>query len=132
MSPTIIKKPKVDIAPELLELTKTMVQEESQVIVHCIISAPWYSELGIRIWPTTYLYDNNSDHRSELVHFENISPYPNWQFIEAGKTTFFTLFFSGLPKTVSSFDLIEEIPESNGFELTGIERNETDVYYVRF
>ena len=76
--------------------------------------------------------DNHSDHKSELVHFENISPYPDWQFIPAGQTTFFTLFFTGLAKNVDSFDLIEEIPESHGFELTGIKRNETDVYYVRF
>ncbi len=130
--PSIIHRPKVEIAPELLALTQTMTMAESQVIVHCIISAPWYSELGIRIWPSTFLYDIESPHKSELVHYENITPYPEWKYVPAGSSSFFTLFFSGLPKDCHTFDLIEEIPEAYGFQIIGIERNETDVYYVRF
>ncbi len=130
--PQIIKKPKVEIEPELLALIKAAPLTESQVIIHCIISAPVYGEIGIRIWPSTYLYGSPGVHKSELVHFENITAYPEWQYVDAGKSSFFTLFFSGLAKSVSEFDLIEEIPESQGFEVKGIERNETDVYYVRF
>ena len=130
--PQIIKRPKVEIEPELLAIIKAAPLEESQVIIHCIISAPIYGEIGIRIWPSTYLYGSPGTHKSELVHFENISAYPEWQYVEAGRSSFFTLFFSGLPKSVVKFDLIEEIPESQGFEVRDIERNDTDVYYVRF
>ena len=132
MYPSIIHKPKVEIDPDILALTKEILSDESQVIVHCIITAPWYSEIGIRIWPSTYLFDTASPHKSELVHFENITPYPEWKYIPAASTSLFTLFFSGLPDDCSSFDLIEQIPESFGFQILGIDRNETDVYYVRF
>lgn len=132
MSPTIITKPKIEIAPELLAMTKTLIQAESQVVIHCLITAPWYSEIGVRIWPTTYLYDHHSSHESELVHFENISAYPEWTMVQPGKSSFFTLFFSGLPKSCTTFDLKEEIPELEGFEVLAIKRNETDVYYVKF
>ena len=131
-NPIIIKKPKIDIDPDLLAQIQNAPLEESQVIVHCIISAPIYGDLGIRIWPTTYLYGDPGSHRSELVHFENISAYPQWQYVAQGQSSFFTLFFSGLPKSITSFDLIEEIPESMGFEILGVQRNESDVYYVRF
>ncbi len=130
--PQIIKRPKVEIEPELLAIIKAAPLEESQVIIHCIVSAPIYGEIGIRIWPSTYLYGSPDVHKSVLVHFENITAYPEWQYVAAGRSSFFTLFFSGLPKSVTHFDLIEEIPESNGFEVRGIERNESDVYYVRF
>ena len=132
MSPRIITYPKVALDPAILALVKSMVQEEGQVIIHCLVSAPWYSEIGVRIWPTTYLYDHHSDHKSELVHFENISPFPEWKIILPGSTMIFTLFFSGLPKSCKLFDLKEEIPEQDGFEVLSINRNDTDVYYVRF
>jgi hypothetical protein len=132
MSPTIIQKPKISIDPEILRQTEELVSTESQVIVHCIINAPWYGEIGIRIWPTTYLYDLHSTHRSELVHYENISPYPDWKILPAATSSYFTLIFSGLPKSCTVFDLKEEIPESHGFEVRSIKRNESDVYYVQF
>ena len=130
--PQIIKRPKAEIEPDLLAIIKALPLEESQVVIHCIISAPIYGEIGIRIWPTTFLYGTPSVHKSELVHFENITAYPEWQYVPAGRSSFFTLFFSGLPKSITQFDLVEEIPESHGFEVRGIERNDTDVYYVRF
>ncbi len=131
-SPEIIKKPKVSIDPDILAEIEAMPAVESQVVVHCVVSAPVIGDLGIRIWPSTYLYCASGAHKSDLVHHENISAYPDWQYIKAGRSGFFTLFFSGLPKSVTSFDLVEEIPESHGFEVHGIDRNQTDVYYVRF
>ena len=131
-SPEIIQKPKVSIDPDILAKIEAMPAVESQVVVHCVVSAPILGDLGIRIWPSTYLYCVSGAHKSDLVHHENISAYPDWQYIKAGRSGFFTLFFSGLPKSVTTFDLVEEIPESHGFEVRGIDRNQTDVYYVRF
>ena len=126
---TIIKDPKVEIEKDLLEEIKAQIHEQGQVVVHCLQEAPFPS--FIRIWPTTYLYDQHSDHRSELVHAENIIYFPNWQIVEEGQN-YFTLIFSGLPKSCIVFDLIEHCSNEGGaFKALNIPRNENDVYYVR-
>jgi hypothetical protein len=40
------------------------------------------------------------------------------------------LIFEGLPKTCNAFDLIEQISQPGGFAVSGIPRNEKDVYHV--
>ncbi len=85
----------------------------------------------IRVWRTTYLIDRASGSRSELVHAENISFAPQWTMIP-GKTNFsFLLIFSALPKDCKIFDLVEDIPQANGFFVSGIGRNQQDVYHVQ-
>ena len=108
MSSTVITKPKVNIAPALLEEIQAQVHESGQVVIHFLYNTPpgEYSSY-IRIWPTTFLYDKGSVHSSELVHVENITYYPQWHECVAGSTNFFTLIFSGLPKSCTSFDFIE-------------------------
>jgi len=128
-TPTIIKNPTVNISPSLLEDLESKVHEVGQVVVHCIqVSAfPSY----IRIWPTTYLYDHHSSHRSELVHAENITYFPTWKAVGAGEN-YFTLIFSGLPKSCLVFDLLEQCDNQAGaFKVINVPRNETDVYYVQ-
>jgi hypothetical protein len=128
-APTIITKPKVQISPEILSELKTQVHEQGQVVVHCIqeIQEPTL----IRIWPTTYLYDHHSAHKSELVHAMNISYFPQWKPIGQGENSF-TLIFSGLPESCIVFDLIEHCDNQNGaFKVLNITRTESDVYYVR-
>lgn len=126
----IITKPKVHIAPDLLEKVKELTETEGQVIIHCL----YHSRLGgdgIRIWPSTYLFDCQSDHRSSLVHVEGVSMYPTWTLLAPG-THIFTLIFSKLPKSCSVFDLVEDCDGSPGaFRVTGIKRSTDDVYYVR-
>jgi len=129
--PTIITKPKVSISEELLAELKTMTQTEGQVIVHCLLYSTIKTGTLIRIWPTTYLFDKHSDHKSKLVIAENITYFPTWQQVPPGKVAHFTLIFSGLPKSCSVFDLAEVIPEANGFQAVNIQRNETDVYYIK-
>jgi len=129
--PSIITKPKVNISEELLAELKTFTQTEGQVIVHCLLYSTVTTGTLVRIWPTTYLFDKHSDHRSNLVTAENISYYPTWQQVPPGKVAHFTLVFTGLPKSCTVFDLVEVIPQLNGFEAKSIPRNETDVYYVR-
>lgn len=128
---TIITKPKVEIAPDLLNELNTLVQNEGQVVVHCISSAAATMDYYIRIWPTTFLFDHNSDHRSELVHVEKITMAPMWQLVPAGTTAIYSLIFSSLPKSCSNFDLEEVIPLPGRFSAKNISRNNQDVYFVR-
>ncbi len=129
LNETIITKPDVSINANTLLQLKTFIQEESQVIVHCSYTSEGFMDL-IRIWPTTYLIDQESNHKSELVHAENVSLAPIWTRLEYGETRVFTLIFSGLPKSCTVFDFIELVTEPNGFEIRNIKRNAADVYFV--
>ncbi len=127
----IITRPKIDIEPSILDELNELTYPESQVIVHCIYQSP-RGEDGIRIWPTTYLFDQHSDHVSTLAHAENISMYPIWTWTKKGDNTF-TLIFTGLPKSCAVFDLIEDCNGSAGsFRILSINRTQDDVYYINF
>lgn len=119
------------IAKELLESLQTKVEEEKQVIVHCCFPASPFLGNLIRIWHSTYLFDNQSEHRSKLIHAENISISPYWTPVPFMQDFWFTLIFSGLPKDCKSFDLKEVIPEEGGFFVESIKRNSSDVYRVK-
>ncbi len=128
MSETVVKP---IIVRELLESLQAKVEEEQQVIVHCCFpAAPFLGNL-IRIWQSTYLFDNQSEHRSGLIHAENITIYPNWTPVPFMRDFWFTLVFSGLPKGCKSFDLKEVIPEEGGFFVESIKRNSSDIYRVK-
>jgi hypothetical protein len=133
MSTRIIERPKVEIAAEVLRLLASQTEEQGQVILHFLYQVNIFSFGNkIRIWPTSFLYDLHSDHKSELVHVENISIYPNWLDLYPGQNHFFTLIFTGLPKSCTIFDFIEECGGGQGaFEVRNIKRNESDVYYIR-
>jgi hypothetical protein len=131
MSEEIITKPKVEIEQDLLEKLSTLSSEEGQVVLHFLFES---NQMGyyIRIWPTTYLFDNHSEHRSELIHLQNISHYPTWTWCKPGSKNYFTLIFSGLPKNCTTFDFIEECNGHSGaFEIRNIARNNSDVYYLK-
>ena len=100
-SPTIIQKPKIEIDPEIIQQIAEQVHEQGQVVVHCILDA--VEDLLIRIWPTTVLYDQHSDHVSDLVHAENISIYPQWQQARVGKNHFTLIPNSLFPRNVGAF-----------------------------
>ncbi|HMQ08102.1 MAG TPA: hypothetical protein PKC30_12435 [Saprospiraceae bacterium] len=125
----IIKDPATKISPEILQAIKEQTHEEGQVIIHCLFySMSLWNR--IRIWPTTYLFDCHSAHTSSLVHAENITFYPQWMNTPVGDY-FFTLIFTGLPKSCTLFDLIERCNNEHGaFVVRGIPRNEKDVYYI--
>jgi hypothetical protein len=131
--PETLEAPMVQPQTEVEEVVKFQLKDEvdveSQVIIHCNYTPKQWGE-GIRIWPSTFLYDNNSPHKSELLYSENISKFPQWTFLRPFKTAHFTLVFSGLPKSCSSFNLIEEIPQKDGFEFLNILRNKTDIYHI--
>ena len=108
---------------DAIKLSKhlTKIEEEKQVIIHCN-----YKGFGrIRIWKTTFLVAKNLNHKSKLIHAENITLYPEWT-LKRG----FTLIFTGLPKNCKQFDFIEDIPEPGGWIVNNIERNKSDVYLI--
>lgn len=133
MGTKVIEKPKVEIAEALLKQLATQAEEQGQVILHFLYQVQIFSFGNkIRIWPSSFLYDLHSDHRSELVHVENISIYPEWLELMPGQHHFFTLIFSGLPKSCTLFDFVEHCDGGPGaFEVRNIKRNNSDVYYIR-
>ncbi|HZY82662.1 MAG TPA: hypothetical protein VFE50_24220 [Cyclobacteriaceae bacterium] len=120
---------KTEQQTEVLTETQTDVLEESHVYVHCYFNNS-HKDMLIRVWRSTFLVDNGSGSRSQLVHAENISYAPEWTLIPDKKLFRFLLIFEALPKGCVSFDLIEDIPQAGGFHVTGIARNKTDVYHV--
>lgn len=129
MSDTLTK-PKVKIDNKIKLQVEEQSHLEQQVIVHCKIRTDQNMSMGIRIWPTTFLLDNNSDHQSKLLHHENIPMVPEWKEIPKGDTYTFTLFFSALPKPCVKFHMVELIPSAGGFQALNILRTKSDVYYV--
>lgn len=109
---------------ELTEV-KTLQSEERQTIVHCSCG----DDYAYRIWPSTYLIERGTGKRAKLLTAYNISFAPQWT-LNDGKG--FTLIFEGLSKACAVFDLKEIIPQEGGFEISGIQRNTTDVYQVTF
>jgi hypothetical protein len=103
--------------------------DEGQVIVHLTYYSHW--ENIIRIWPTTYLVPQDGGDCSKLLTTHGITLYPAWTLLDAGERFRFTLVFAPLPKTCTIFDLQEDIPEPGGFFISGIKRNQTDVYHLR-
>lgn len=122
---------KPSILPEILSQLETKFEEERQVIVHCCFQNDYLVGNLVRIWNTTFLVDKFTGERSKLLFWENISLFPYWTEVPAVKEYWFTLIFEGLPKDCKIFDLQEIIPESDGFFVEDITRNETDVYHVK-
>jgi hypothetical protein len=60
----------IELDTETATLAADAVAVESQVVVHVSI---WSSEpVNLRIWGSTYLFDQHSNHHSKLVHFDLI------------------------------------------------------------
>jgi hypothetical protein len=126
---TIITKP-ATISKELLQnALQNLVEEQKQVIVHCQYTASNNFD-GIRIWQSTFLFDNASSHASKLLHAENISIAPDWTILMANDTHNFTLIFTALPNECTSFNFAETIPEPGGFLVERIPRNKQDIYHI--
>ncbi len=129
--PLIIEIPQITVSPDMLNELEKFTADQGQVVIHGIIKSSEESTF-VRIWPTTFLFDRNSTHISELVHFEKISGFPVWTEVRANSEFGFTLIFSGLPRSCTIFDLCEIIPQTNGCTINSILRNDRDVYYLDF
>jgi hypothetical protein len=128
--PTREKIRKKIVEAELLEELSQQVEEQGQVVVN-IVYPPQQFEFAVRVWRSTFLFSKSSDHKSKLVHADNISIAPVWTEVAPFVQFTFTLYFEGLPKDVLMFDLIENIPQPGGFFFQSIVRNEMDVYWLR-
>jgi len=113
------------IIEKVIEVPLEKIEEQGIVVVHCRFDG----DGAVRIWRSTFLIDSSSNHRSRLLHAENISLYPNWTLVSGSGHTF-TLFFEALPGSCKVFDLKEIIPQDGGFHVKRILRNETDIYRV--
>jgi len=117
----------VDLPAEM-----TAIREERQTILHCTLSRPASGGQGwdilVRIWPSTWLVQEDGTRR-KLLFSEGIALFPHWLPVRLPYT--FTLIFEGLDPGCKVFDLVEDIPQSGGFNVTGITRNRTDVYQVK-
>ncbi|MEP5255477.1 MAG: hypothetical protein ABJQ39_10500 [Winogradskyella arenosi] len=82
----------------------------------------------LRIWPTTYLIDKSTNTKYKLLNANGISIYPEWSILKKGET--FSLIFEKLPPECSTFSLVEEIPESDGFLVENIKRNNSEFYEI--
>lgn len=125
--PPVKIKPAIDF--QVLASIEAEVMEDSYVYVHCYLNND-VKDMLIRIWKTTFLVDDNSGCRSKLVHAENVSMAPMWTMVPDGVRYNFLLVFSSLPKSCTTFDLIEEVPTSGGFHIPNIQRNMKDVYHI--
>lgn len=122
----------VDIEVEIDVKLKvaTEVDEEGQVIVHCKFVNDTSGFSGIRIWKSTVLIDEHSNHESELLHAEGVTYFPEWTVIAPNKTHRFTLIFTRLPKSCTQFHFYERLPQPGGFMVANISRNNSDVYTI--
>src|SRR5688572_9756955 len=107
MTPIIFSNnPSPETIEKVVEMPLESVEEQGIVIVHC----RYNGDGAIRIWQSTFLLDRTSNHRSKLLHVENITIYPVWTLIEGNSGLSFTLYFEALPKSCQLFDLHEIIP----------------------
>jgi hypothetical protein len=113
--------------PELSVGILSETGEEKQTVLHvtCLDDGGF---MLIRIWPSTFLVQDDGS-RKKLLHAFNIASYPKYLPVRSGHT--FTLVFEGLDKGCESFDLLEEIPEPDGFHIRDITRNKADVYFLK-
>lgn len=126
-NPPVETKP--DVESDVLTSIDPATLDDQHVYVYCYFDNQ-SDDMLIRIWRSTFLVDRASGARSELIHAENISYAPQWTMIPKKGTFSFLLIFSALPKDCTVFDLLEDIPQAGGFFISGIKRNELDVYHV--
>ena len=129
--PEIITEPKVDIEEKLSVKAREATEVERQVIVHAKVGIG-NDVMGVRIWASTFLIPYGGGSKSKLLNTENIALFPQWLTVGYKPYHNFTLIFEGLPRNCTQFDIVEQIPESGGFEARGILRNASDVYEVTF
>src|ERR1051325_3573687 len=97
---------------------KPQIFEERNTILNCILE----NDLWIWMWPSTYLIQQNGQHK-KLLHIYNIPFYPDWKAARTGHQ--FILIFEGLDPNCVKFDLTEQAKEKGGFIINNIQRNST-------
>ena len=114
------------VSPEVREIINK--DYEHVTVLHC----RYYTERPVfaRVWPTTYLVENDGSVR-ELLHAFNISTTATMQHYNVySGYIYFTLVFQHLTDACTSFHIEEIIPDTNGFISHEVSRNKTGVYHL--
>jgi len=120
----------IQVDPQIL----SDIKEEAQVIVHCSFyndSNVYAGDMGLRVWKETFLIDEATGLKVPMIKALGIVYQPDWYFLVPGETKRFTLIFEALPKSCVSFTLVEIINQPGAFMVTGILRNNSDIYHAR-
>ena len=96
------------------------------LIVHAVVEPGTLH----RIWANTIQLEClQTSAKYELKGMLNVSQYPEkTAYLEP---SVYTLLFDRPNRECTSFNLVEDIPESNGLITLDIERNDLDVYFVQ-
>ena len=106
--------------------------KEGHVVIHinnhpCSQDCLALGDCSFRINSKVFLLSNLSSSKSVLIHAINTEVNKDIAFRK--RVTRFSLIFSGLPKSATSFDFIE--PGETGWRLLNIKRNKEDVYKLK-
>lgn len=118
---------------EIKDQIHDLPSEEGQVIIHinhypCFSHCLPSNSCSIVVNAKIVLLPNNHLTPSVLVHAVNAKVSPASIPVKK-EVTRFSLVFSALPKSATSFDFIE--PGIRGWQLLNIKRNCSDVYELR-
>ena len=127
----------VEQTPDATLISEHLLQlpmEEGQVVIHifhrvCSPTCVSLGACGVCMNPKVFLRPNKIGCRSELLHITHSDLLSDKGLTPKKEVTKFTLIFSGMPKSASSFDFIE--PCERGWSLLDIQRNKTDVYVLK-
>jgi hypothetical protein len=106
-----------------------LAKTKSLMVVHC-----WYQadeDARITLSPTTYLWDEVLDIRTQLKYVDGIVVEPELKWIQNKETAKFTLYFEPLPPICKSFRFWEQTYESFQFAAFNIYRNAQDEYWFK-
>ncbi len=101
------------------------------VIVHCTIAAE-ASPGSFFIRRATALVDHATKRTYPLLHTAGIRHEMPDVVKVAGRPLHFTLYFAGLPRSCTHFDMVERTTDAFAFTVRNMERNARDVYRVTF
>ena len=127
----MLSSPDIDIEIEVTPEVLASIEEEGQVIVHCPFHNQYTDFMGVRVWKSTFLICDATGYRSQLVKAYNIPYQPEWYWVPPGATKRFTMIFDALPKSCKAFTFMEVINQPGPFIVSGIARNNSDVYHIR-
>ncbi|MBT8327115.1 MAG: hypothetical protein KJP21_05290 [Bacteroidia bacterium] len=127
----MLTSPDIDLEIEVTPEIFSNIEEEGQVIVHCSFHNQYPEDMGVRVWKSTFLICEESGFKSQLIRAFNVPYQPQWYWVAPGATKKFTMIFEKLPKSCNLFTFIEVINQPGPFIVTGIRRNNRDVYQIR-
>jgi hypothetical protein len=117
----------------LINLIDGGLAESARTTIHCkYVAKKQYINGGwVNIYPTTYLWNRDTDEKLQLEFALDIPVAPKCYFFkQAGDIKTFSLIFPKVPPSWRSFTLVEKTPKECGFVVYDIPRNSSGVYRV--